>query len=117
MSTPQSSSSELRDRIRPFCWGEDKVLETNVSRVERLISQEAARQTRVAEVESLLRLRKLYDGYEARGTTDFEGNKIATWSGYKFFRNPLSDRIEEITGFRSDQDVEKWLAAIRKGQA
>lgn len=60
-------------------------------------------------VAELLRLRKLYDKYELDHTTDFEGNRIATWSGYKWFRNPISDRIEEITGVRSDQEVAQWL--------
>lgn len=67
-----------------------------------------------AEVRSLLTLRRLYDRYEMEYRRDFEGNEIATWSGYKFFRNPISDRIEEITGVRSDQEVEAWLAQLSK---
>lgn len=62
-------------------------------------------------VRALFELRKLYDEYEANHTVDFEGNAIATWSGYKQFRNPISDRIEGITGVRSDKDVEAWLEA------
>lgn len=64
-----------------------------------------------AVVRELLNLRKLYDQYESKHTVDFEGNAIATWSGYKWFRNPISDRIEGITGVRSDKDVEAWLEA------
>jgi hypothetical protein len=79
------------------------------------IQQLTDRESEVAEVKSLLRFRKLYDGYELRGTRDFEDNPIATWSGYKHFRNPLSDRIEEITRFRSDQEVKKWLVAAAAG--
>lgn len=62
-------------------------------------------------VAELLRLRQLYDKYESNHTNDFEGNTIATWSGYRWFRNPISDRIEEITGVRSDQEVQRWLDA------
>lgn len=62
-----------------------------------------------AQVQTLLDLRRLYDEYELSNRRDLEGNKIATWQGYKFFRNPISDRIEEITGVRSDKEVEVWL--------
>ncbi len=64
------------------------------------------------EVQTLLELRQLYDQYEAGSTKDFEGNDIATWSGYKLFRNPITDRLEEITGHRSDKDIRDWLAAL-----
>lgn len=63
-----------------------------------------------AEVASLLHFRQMYDDMEVRHVTDFEGKPIATWSGYKFIRNPLSDRIEAITGVRSTAEVKRWLA-------
>ena len=75
---------------------------------------------RLDEVRNLHELRKLYDEYELKGTRDLSGDKIATWQGYKFFRNPISDRIEQITGMRHEQGIEEWLTAqlntLEKGE-
>lgn len=60
-------------------------------------------------VRILLDLRKQYDDLEMRHAVDFAGDPIATWQGYKFFRNPISDEIEKITGVRSDEEVREWL--------
>lgn len=70
----------------------------------------------VEEVKNLYDLRKLYDEYEIKDRKDLSGEKIATWQGYKFFRNPISDRIEAITGVRHDQGVEEWLRAEQRAR-
>lgn len=80
----------------------EQLLAWHTAKINRLIEE--------AEVKSLLKLRTLYDNLELSDTKDFEGNDIATWSGYKWFRNPISDRLEELTGFRSDNDIQQWLA-------
>lgn len=54
-------------------------------------------------VRELRVIRSLYDDLESSNLTDSmePGNpKFVTWRGWKMVRNPISDRIEELTGSR-----------------
>lgn len=95
-----------------------KVAQRAVKKVRKAIqshTDKAIRESQnVQEVKTLYGLLKLYDDYEMSNKKDLSGDKIATWQGYKFFRNPITDRIEEITGVRSNEEIEKWLSELNK---
>lgn len=92
----------------PMRGGED--LDTSIEAILTLINQKE----KEAEVRALFKLSKYYDRLEQSHTKDFEGNEIATWSGYKHFRNPITDRIEELIGVRDDKSIYEWLDRIKQ---
>ncbi len=54
-------------------------------------------------VRELRAIRTLYDNFELDGLIDsmeVPARPYVTWRGWKLVRNPISDRIEEITGSR-----------------
>lgn len=59
--------------------------------------------TTMEVVRELRVIRKLYDDLESsdlRDTMEPGNPKFVTWRGWKMVRNPISDRIEELTGSR-----------------
>lgn len=139
MSNPLSEQ-EIREKLKPFLDEVGKKIVNGIAisiatdedydtdYVEKFIEDEFVKRftqygnqrevvRKVEEVRNLYELRKLYDDYELKDRRDLSGDKIATWQGYKYFRNPISDRLEKITGVRHDQGIEKWLKAQQGGQS
>lgn len=108
-TTMNNLDTEL-DAILNGIYGGLTVTEKHIDQAEAKQQLKALIEKR--EVAMLLDLRKIYDQYEIEHTTDMYGAPIATWQGYKFFRNPISDRIESICGVRSDKSVDDFIATI-----
>lgn len=88
----------------------DMTMNLAMQKLSTLINQKE----KESEVRALFKLSKHYDSLEQSHAKDFEGNEIATWSGYKHFRNPITDRIEELIGVRDDKSIYEWLDRIKQ---